>query len=117
MALKFSYADIYGVTHSDAYLMIDEITLKQDNVTVLYSVYHNTTARSKSTPANQKIAVISNWLTIDGSTFTTWFAETVLDDANKTPAKQAYTYLKTLSDVPNAGGSASGIDLTSATDV
>ena len=112
MALKFSYPENHGVTHADAYLKIDEILLGSADARVVYSVFHNTTARSKADASNQKLSLLTASLFIEGSSFTTYLAETVLDDADKTPAKQVYTYLKTLSNVPETG-----MDLTSATDV
>jgi len=59
--------------------------------------YHNAAARSKGDTESEKPPFRTDSIEVDASDFTTFFVETVLDDADKTPFTQAYAYLKTQS--------------------
>ncbi len=117
MALQVSYTDPYGTAaHSTAYAMITEASMSCEPGTAGYrvhinvAIFVNAAARDKDDLEDVK-EVIGNvsFAIIPGSTaFNTYFAETVLDDADKTLLKQAYAYVKTQT---------SPVNFTSASDV
>ena len=118
MALQVSFPDPYGASaHTAAYAMITELSMSSSpstdagyHLAIGISIYHNAAARSKDDVAAIKsnLGSYSFSVAADSSAFTTFFAETVLDDADKTLLKQAYAYIKTQT---------SPVNFTSATDV
>ena len=117
MALQVSYTDPYGAAaHSTAYAMITEASMSCEPGTAGYrvhinlAIFVNADARDKDDLDDVKevIGNVSFAITPGSTAFNTYFAETVLDDADKTLLKQAYAYVKTQT---------SPVNFTSATDV
>ena len=117
MALQVSYTDPYGTAaHSTAYAMITEASMSCEPGTAGYrvhinvAIFVNAAARDKDDLEDVKevIGNVSFAITPGSTAFNTYFAETVLDDADKTLLKQAYAYVKTQT---------SPVNFTSASDV
>ena len=117
MALLVSYTAPYGTAaHSTAYAMITSVSITCEPTTAGYGVhinvaiFVNAAARDKDERAAVKSVIgnVSFAITPGSTAFNTYFAETVLDDADKTLLKQAYAYIKTQTSPGN---------FTSATDV
>ena len=117
MALQVSYTDPYGTAaHSTAYAMITEASMYCEPGTAGYrvhinvAIFVNAAARDKEDLdyVKEVIGNVSFAITPGSTAFNTYFAETVLDDADKTLLKQAYAYIKTQT---------SPVNFTSATDV
>ena len=82
-----------GIQLSTAYIVINRLEFNYPNlqVTILVGIYKDSTAYTTGKPE-----VLSyNHRCTDGD-FTTYFAESVLDDADKTPLIQGYQWLLTL---------------------
>ena len=95
MALQKNITDASGATHTAAYARVRWVSLESGvRVDIDISVFHNAAARSKSDASAEKAPFMSFTLQADSSAFDTYFAETVLDDANKTLLTQAYAYVK-----------------------
>lgn len=95
MAIKKSIIDKTGVTHAEAYVLIHNVFLSHSRVSIEAHAYHNAAARSKDDPANTKSPFVTFSLTVPSPADAAYFADTVLDDADKSPFKQAYGWLKT----------------------
>lgn len=114
MAIQKSITDEYGVTHDEAYVIISSVQIIKDSVEiacktlVLTKIYHNAAARSKGNSANEKQYFMSEWGTIPYNDTDTFFTETLLKQADKSPYSQAYAWLKTQSDF-------AGINFTTGT--
>tara|TARA_Y100000310_G_scaffold318631_1_gene372955 strand:+ start:836 stop:1168 length:333 start_codon:yes stop_codon:yes gene_type:complete len=107
MAVQVSYTDEFGVTHAEAYARIDTLVFEPTGVLVKISVYRDADARSKSNETNMKVPVLLSSTMVKGSSYTTYFADSVLNTSGKTPFNQAYAWLKTVEEF--------GIDWTTGT--
>ena len=107
MAIQKSITDSAGVTHAQAYARVLVVQGIQDPFQTLIrvGVYHNAAARSKDAPANTKELLFYDW---GNDTTSTYFADTVLAEENKSPLTQAYVWLKAQTDFM-------GIDWTTGT--
>ena len=112
MALQVNYTDKRGVASSTAYALISQIRLipvaDTPQEDFLVDIYHTAAARGKGDAAARQATLHTEQYIIKGSDFTTYFADGVLDDADKNIIKQGYAYLKTLN---------TPIDFTGASDV
>ena len=112
MALQVNYTDVRGVASSSAYAIISQIGLipaaDMPQVDFMVDIYHTAASRSKGDESARKDTLHTESYRVTGSDFTTYFADGVLDDADKNIVKQGYAYLKTL-DIQ--------IDFTGASDV
>jgi len=108
MALQLSYTDNFGNTNSAAYLRITSLHIQLGSDTqrcrVDFDVYKDAVARSKADATATKTPVLIDYAECFDSSFATYFADGVLDDNNKSPLKQAYAFLKTLSTPINFSG-------------
>jgi len=95
MAIQKSIIDDFGATHAASYTRIRKVVLTTVSVVIEILLYHNAAARSKADLTAEKPFFSAYTFTVTGSDFTTYFAEAVLDDVNKTLLKQAYAYIKT----------------------
>jgi len=96
MALQRRHVDEYGVTHTAAYVRIVNILLQcGDAIVMQVRAYHNEVARSKGDVDSMKTPFLVFEVSAAGTDFTTYFADTVLDDENKNITKQGYAFLKT----------------------
>ena len=119
MAIQKNITDMYGITHAEAYVKINNIVIG-DPCIVNVLVYTNVAARSKGTPASEKRPVLSLMYSIrDTDEQATIFGDTALKGDTKSPLTAAYTWLKTLNDsVPSIYSdrpSGEGIDWTTGT--
>lgn len=83
------YVSCSGATWSDAYGVVEDIILdsKAKRATFNLKIYYDSTAQS-----NNK-AYQAKQFEIEGDDYDTYFAESVLDDADKTPFSQAEAYV------------------------
>ncbi len=125
MALQISYTDERGVTNTEAYARIENITqnLKTNLCSFRVSLFHNVAARSKSDETQRKQLIDSIEYKLWGSNYTTYLSETVLKEADKTILSQLYIWLKAHKDLRDAvqpedrENHGRDIDWTTATDV
>tara|TARA_Y100000296_G_C4934846_1_gene138466 strand:- start:54 stop:425 length:372 start_codon:yes stop_codon:yes gene_type:complete len=123
MALQISYTDKSGATHAEAYVKIEVVkwTTTKSICEFEVGVYHNAAARSKNNEADKKVLVDHYRYHISGDTHTTYLAESVLKEADKSLMSQLYAWLKTHVDTENdpTGNPNMGHDInwTTATDV
>ena len=117
MALQVSYTDEYGsAAHSTAYAVITQISIARnpaasgDSIHIGVTLFHDSAARSKAdvSAIKSELSHASFAITPGSTAYNTFFAETVLDDVDKTLIKQAYLYVKTQT---------SPINFTGASDV
>lgn len=118
MAIQKSIVDKYGATHPEAYVIIGAINIARgenttDNITVnktsiQIKVFHDSNARSKSDSTIIKNPLAIEWGHVVSDDSDTYFTDTVLKTADKSLLSQAYTWVKTQS---NLGG----IDFTTGT--
>ena len=95
MALQKNITDEYGATHTAAYARIARVEfMSGSSVLIDLQIYHDAAARSKADPTAVKPFFANEHYQVRDSEFTTYFAETVLDDASKTLLTQAYAYVK-----------------------
>lgn len=82
-----------GIQLSTAYIIINRLEFNYPNsqVTIVVGIYKDSAAYAAGKPE-----VLSYNHNCTGSSFTTYFAESVLDDADKTPLTQGYQWLLTL---------------------
>ena len=130
MALQISYTDKQGITNSSAYCRISQIEHNLLNSTCTFRVYlyHNSAARSKSDELLRKNPVGGTTYIVYGDDYTTYLADSVLKEANKTTASQLYAWLKQHDDKDEANmpedvanntsrnNHGNGINWTTATD-
>lgn len=118
MAIQISYADHFGTTHGSSYVRIRAVQVLTTSSGVSHAIvdwemFVSAAARSKSDTDSMKSVIMSGSYLVDGSDFTTYFADSVLDDTNKSPMKQAYAWLKTKNDATDNSGY--GINWTTGT--
>ncbi len=65
--------------------------------TIEVCLFKDSAARSSAKSEMERTKYV-----LSGADFDTWFAETLLDDADKTPRERAYEYLKTHADFSGA---------------
>ena len=105
MALQKNIVDDYGATHESAYARITSISYRSaetvpthdvatPSMNIEVAIHHNAAARSKGTLADQKPAFYTRRYSVIGSEFNTYFAESVLNDVDKTSITQSYAYIK-----------------------
>ena len=107
MAIQKIITDEYGVTHAEAYARIDTLIFDNTSVLVKISVYHDADARNKSDETNMKSPILVSSTSVRGSSYTTYFEDSVLNVSGKTPFNQAYAWLKTVEEF--------GVDWTTGT--
>jgi len=98
MAIQKSITDVQGVTHASSYSKISAVTIESDRAHMLIDIYHNAAARSKDDASSRKMFVDQAWAIASGDDFTTYFADSALKAADKSPTIQAYAWLKTQTD-------------------
>lgn len=94
MALQATISFENGITLQEAYVIIEKITINYTNPTVasiVVLIYKDSTAYNDG-----KTEVITLTHSCAGDDYTTYFAESVLDEAFKNPLTQGYAYLQTL---------------------
>ncbi len=94
MALQKSI-DLYtGIALSAAYIVITDINIDYVNnfATVIVNIYKDSTAYSNGLPE-----VITNTHICSGSSFSTYFSESVLNATGNTALTKGYEWLLTLS--------------------
>lgn len=101
MALIYDNSnDKTGISVDDAYLRIRSVSVlnpANGGTEIAYDVFESQTARD-----NDKAPFASYKAVASGADGDTYFGEDVLDDAGKTVLKQAYAYLKSLSEFSGA---------------
>jgi len=96
MALQLSFTDSTGHSaDASAYHIVREIT-KYDKHSKVCEFSVEVYKDSASKNASKSFLERKNY-SVKGTTFDTWFATTVIDDAGKSVIERAYEYLKTLS--------------------
>jgi len=100
MAIQISYTDNYGTTHGSSYIQISAVSIdtkiEGNFMTVLQvDVFVNAAARSKGDVSSRKASLVSATLNLTSADSTTYFADSVLDDADKSPLERGYVWLKT----------------------
>ena len=133
MAIQVSYTDQFGSTHSSAYLRvcgirltlgstvaspslhgIGDITDVVNRASITVELFHDASARNKASAANRK-ETLGIWdYSLTEAHTATYFADSVLDDVDKSPLSQAYTYLKTQTN-PDGFGHRVTLNLTTGT--
>jgi len=124
MAIQKSITDAYGVTHSDAYIMVGAINIilgesaeglsgltpggAKNKTRIQIKVFHNATARSKSDVNAVKETLFIAWGEIVSDDSDAYFTDTVLKTADKSILSQAYAWVKTQTDL-------GGLNLTTGT--
>jgi len=108
VAIQKSITDENGVTHT-SYTRIRKVALDTQydgtNVAEIHiEIYASAATRSKSDASVRKLPIKQGLYQIEGTTYNTYFADSVLDDVDKSPLKQAYTWLKTYNDTDTASG-------------
>lgn len=95
MALQLSYDDEFGNTNASAYHRITVLLMyvAQGRVKIEVSTYKDAAARTAG-----KAPLRTLPYTAEGSDFTTYFDDTVLDTVDYNPLERGYVYLKTLGD-------------------
>ena len=95
MALQKSYADSFGVTHSEAYFKISAIEHSRNSsgnsAVIRIECFHSAASRNTTPP---KSVLASYLYTIVGSDYNTYFDLSILDVANSNEFKQGYAFLK-----------------------
>jgi len=94
MALQATISFENGITLQDAYVIIEKITINYTNPTIasiIVLIYKDSTAYNDG-----KTEVISITHQCTGDNFTTYFSESVLDEAFKNPLTQGYSFLQSL---------------------
>ena len=127
MALQLVYNDEQGITNNEAYARIGRIDVNRitDSCEFRVIIYHTVSTRSKSDPLARKGPVGGYKYLLTGNTYTTYLADTVLAEENKTITSQLYTWLKQHVDKAEADigenddrvNHGHSIDWTAATDV
>jgi len=94
MALQATISFENGITLQEAYVVIEKIKIlytNPNNALITVLIYKDATAYN-----NNKTEVISLDHSCSGDNYTSYFSETVLDEAFKNPLSQGYLYLQTL---------------------
>ena len=94
MALQATISFDNGITLQEAYVIIESINIKYPNpntASIAVLIYKDAAACG-----DDKTEVISLIHVCSGDNYTTFFAESVLDEAFKNPLTQGYAYLHTL---------------------
>ena len=96
MALEGHITLYNGVDMTSAYIIVSEVRIRKieggtNQSDVFVAVYFNQTIKEENKP---EVTTFIHRAT--GTTYDTYFDETVLDDAGKTIFSQAYVYLKSL---------------------
>lgn len=93
MALQKAIDLFTGISLSAAYIIITDVSIDYSNstTTVIVNIYKDSTAYSSDLPE-----VITNTHLCSGTSFTTYFAESVLSLVGNTPLTKAYEWLLTL---------------------
>jgi hypothetical protein len=92
MAIQKSFTAKTGITSSSSYMMVSEFwvshLIRRFSITV--SVFNTSSDKDKTPIENIRIDANS-------TDYEAWFSPSVVDASNKNHIKQAYLYLKTLS--------------------
>jgi len=99
MAIQKSITDDFGSTHAQSYTKISRLVLNEAEIELFIKIYTSAVARSKDVEADRKSPFSAAAVRITGDDLATYFADSVLDDVDKSPLKQAYAWLKTQTNV------------------
>ena len=103
MAIQKNITDMYGITHTEAYIRINHIEISDPSI-INVLVYTNAAARSKGTRASEKRPVLSLMYTIrDADEISTILGDSALKGDGKSPLVALYTWLKTVNDTVENG--------------
>ena len=95
MAIQKSYTDIYGATHAESYTRILSVYTNDEAATLEIHIWHNAAARSKADASARKQPLVTEVITLMDNAYTTYFSDSALKANTKSPAVQAYAWLKT----------------------
>lgn len=93
MALQKEIELYNGITLTSAYILITDVTIDYHNsiATIIVNIYKDSTAYGNGRPE-----VVTNTHQCSGTSFTTYFSESVLSVVDITPLVKAYEWLLTL---------------------
>jgi len=89
-----TYTDTHENTYSDAYMRIVAFTFF--NVDDKRALYHVCVWKDSTARTNGSEPILRFEIDVTGADFDTYFADSVLDDADKSPLSQAYVHMGTV---------------------
>ena len=98
MAIQKSIVDRFGATHATSYTRINQINLNSELASIEIEMFHDAAARSKGSSVSAKSPLYQISGQASDADFATFFQDSVLDNDNISPLKQAYAWLKTQTD-------------------
>ena len=97
MAIQ-GHIELYnGVDMTSAYIVVSEIRIRKSEGGTNHADIYTAVYFDESIKNTNKPEVTTFIHRASGTNYTTYFDDTVLDDAGKTPFSQAYEFLKSLS--------------------
>ena len=102
MAIKKSITDVNGITY-DSYTRIRKVVLETqyDGTTLAeihLEIYASEAFRSKDDDSARKQPLKKGLYQVTGDSYNTYFVDSVLANADNSPLKQAYAWLKSYND-------------------